>query len=76
MHELADYTRETGELRIRVAKGNRQRLAYVQNGAAEALEAWLAVRGPEPGAALRRGKSRRTDPRGPPHEPSPALGVP
>jgi integrase len=47
--DLADYTPETGELRIRVAKGNKQRIAYVQNGAADALGAWLTVRGSEPG---------------------------
>jgi site-specific recombinase XerD len=47
--DLADYTHETGELRIRVAKGGKQRIVYVQNGALDALEAWLDVRGREPG---------------------------
>ena len=46
--DLADYTYETGELVVR-GKGSKERLLYVDNGAQDALEDWLAVRGPEPG---------------------------
>lgn len=42
------YHRETGELRV-LGKGNKQRLLYVENGAAAALGDWLTVRGAEPG---------------------------
>jgi len=48
--DLADYDPETGELVIRRAKGGKQRLAHVVNGAHDALADWLALRGDVPGA--------------------------
>lgn len=48
--ELADYARETGALAVRHAKGNKQRIVYITNGARDALEAWLLERGAAPGA--------------------------
>jgi len=42
--DLADFDRDNGELRV-TGKGNKQRLLYVTNGAADALTDWLAVRG-------------------------------
>lgn len=47
--DLADYEAENGALTIRGAKGRKDRLAYATNGSALALEAWLAVRGGDPG---------------------------
>jgi site-specific recombinase XerD len=49
--DLADYNPQTGELKVH-GKGNKTRLVYVANGAAMALQAWLAVRGSEPGPLL------------------------
>ena len=46
---LEDYHRDTGELVVR-GKGNRERLVYVNEGAADALADWLDVRGDAPGA--------------------------
>jgi integrase len=46
--ELADYTPVDGMLLIR-GKRNKERTAYVANGAALALADWLAVRGNEAG---------------------------
>lgn len=43
--DLADYDPSTGELKILHAKGNKQRSAPVQNGAALALADWLTIRG-------------------------------
>ncbi len=43
--DLAAYDRETGTLRIRSAKGNRDRITYLTGGAQHALEDWLGVRG-------------------------------
>lgn len=48
--ELADYEPDTGVLKILHAKGNKQRVAYIKNGAARALAAWLECRGTELGA--------------------------
>jgi integrase len=47
--DLEDYMHETGELKIRRAKGNKQRIVHLAGGAAEALAAWLCLRGAEPG---------------------------
>ena len=46
---VEDLDIETGELRILAAKGRKDRIAYVTNGALLALKAWLSVRGMEPG---------------------------
>jgi integrase len=46
--ELDDYTPADGQLIIK-GKRNKERTAYVTNGAADALADWLAVRGNEPG---------------------------
>lgn len=44
--DLADYDRESGALVIRHAKGNKQRIVYVEDsGARNALDDWLTVRG-------------------------------
>ncbi len=44
-----DYNRETGTLVVR-GKGNKEREAYVSNGALDALNDWLTVRGDGAGA--------------------------
>jgi site-specific recombinase XerD len=47
--DLGDHNQETGELVVH-GKGRKDRLGYAANGARDALEAWIAVRGAEPGA--------------------------
>lgn len=47
---LGDYDPESGALKILHAKGNKQRIVYLDNGAAEALADWITLRGPQPGA--------------------------
>jgi integrase len=46
--DLSDFDPKTGTLVIN-GKGRKQRKGYVTNGALDALEAWLAFRGTEPG---------------------------
>ncbi len=65
--DLADYASEPGQLTVR-GKGNKERSAYVRNGAKAALEDWLSVRGDDPGPLFlpirrggRRGKARLTE---------------
>jgi integrase len=47
--DIDDYDPDTGELRVRHGKGNRARVVYATNGGKAALDAWLHVRGAEPG---------------------------
>ena len=46
---LENYEPKTGKLTI-TGKRNKQRTAYIMNGAAEALKDWLTIRGAQPGA--------------------------
>jgi len=46
---ITDYNVETSELRVRHGKGQKARICYATNGAKLALDAWIAVRGSEPG---------------------------
>lgn len=48
--DLADYDSETGALKIRAGKGNKDRMAYITNGARNALADWIACRGARPGS--------------------------
>ena len=45
---LDSYDPETGKLTL-TGKRNKQRMAYITNGAKDALGDWLAIRGSEPG---------------------------
>ena len=47
--DLNDYDAETGELQVRSAKGNKDRIVYATNGSIGAMEKWLELRGPEAG---------------------------
>jgi len=46
---IDSYEAETGRLTL-TSKRNKQRTAYIMNGAGAALADWLAIRGPESGA--------------------------
>jgi len=46
--DIEDFDPESGKLIVR-GKGNKERAAWVTNGSKDALDAWLAVRGDEPG---------------------------
>lgn len=50
--DLSDYDPREGSLKIRAAKGNKERFTYATGGAAEALEGWLEYRGREPGPLI------------------------
>jgi site-specific recombinase XerD len=45
---LKDYNSKSGRLVI-TGKGDKQRTVYLENGAREAMEDWLSIRGLEPG---------------------------
>jgi site-specific recombinase XerD len=47
--DVSDYDLNTGMLAVRHGKGNRDRVVYATNGAADALTDWLAVRGCDDG---------------------------
>lgn len=48
--DIADYDPASAALTVRHGKGNKDRKVYVSNGAKEALEDWLVLRGDFPGA--------------------------
>ncbi len=48
--DVSDYDGASGTLSVRRGKGNKSRVCYATNGAREAIEAWLNVRGDDPGA--------------------------
>ena len=47
--DMEDYNPETGELTVRHGKGRKERIVWLTNGARRAVNAWLEVRGLEPG---------------------------
>ncbi len=50
--DLADYDGGTGAVAVRMGKGRKERLAYLPAGGRAAVEAWLQVRGDDPGPLL------------------------
>lgn len=44
--DLRDYNPQSGAVRIRRAKGNKDRTVYIDNEAKQAMNDWLAIRGP------------------------------
>lgn len=50
--DLADYNPEAAALAVRHGKGRQERLAYLPAGGRAAVDAWLRVRGDEPGPLL------------------------
>jgi len=50
--DLADYDAEAGEVRVRGAKGRKDRITYAAGGAQDAIETWVGVRGEEEGPLL------------------------
>lgn len=54
--DLDDYDADRGALHIRAGKGNKERTAYLPDGACETLNAWLHVRctAPQPTGQARR----------------------
>jgi integrase/recombinase XerD len=48
--EVSDYDSATGTLTVRRGKGRKARQCYATNGARDAIDAWLAVRGEDAGA--------------------------
>lgn len=49
--ELQDFNQDTGALVVH-GKGNKERTAYLENGARAALDDWLLIRGKSQGALL------------------------
>lgn len=45
---VSDFDPESGQLTVR-GKGNKERATYIDDGAAEAMEAWIVIRGDAPG---------------------------
>ncbi len=57
--DMANILEDDGEtISIKVVKGkrNKERMVYLDNGAAQALRDWLAIRGTEPGALFYAGR--------------------
>lgn len=52
--ELGDYEPTSGRLRVRNAKGNKTRDTFLANGSKKAVEAWIRIRGKDPGPLLTR----------------------
>jgi len=50
--DLADYEPSTGALAVRAGKGRKARYAYLPAGGRAAMDAWIEVRGDEPGPLL------------------------
>jgi site-specific recombinase XerD len=46
--DVKDYEPETGALFVH-GKGNKERVAYIDNGAADAVRGWVHMRGEDPG---------------------------
>lgn len=61
--QMGDYDPSTGALRV-MGKGNKQDVVYLDDGGCRALDAWLLVRGAEPGPIFcRMARWRKMHPR-------------
>ena len=49
---VSDVDVGTGRILVRAGKGGKDRITYLDDGAAAAVAAWLRVRGPAPGSLL------------------------
>ena len=49
---MSDVDVGTGRILVRAGKGGKDRITYLDDGAAAAVAAWLRVRGPAPGSLL------------------------
>ena len=50
--DVGDFDAATGAVRVVSGKGNKGRAVYLADGGRAAVEAWLEIRGPEPGPLL------------------------
>lgn len=50
--DVFHYSPDTGRLEIRGGKGNKDRIVFIRNGAADAIAAWFAFRGDKPGPLI------------------------
>jgi site-specific recombinase XerD len=50
--DTAHYCSVSGRLEIHCGKGNKNRIVFIRNGAADAISAWLSFRGNGPGPLL------------------------
>ena len=54
--DVENYDTEMGKLILTGKRSKKERTVYITNGAADALNDWLTIRGTQPGHAVRGGE--------------------